>query len=248
ESPMARALSLRVAAIHKLLLERPASWVPAGDGDWDGLLLGAWRQAEAEVTERLGPDRARWSWGALNVMTVQHPLAHALSVLGPLLSPPAVPMGGATTTPNVLGLTPSGGVEGPSMRFVADLADVDDTRLVNFMGQSGHVASEHYADQFEPWRRVETRRLPFTPAAGARGARPTPTPLPGRRRAARAGAWISRRHGSRRRQAVDDHRVRPRRARGSPAATGRLRRPGGRRHPAQPDRRAGARARLRPLP
>ena len=36
------------------------------------------------------------------------------------------------------------------MRFVADLADPDNTRLVNFMGQSGHPASPHYGDQFEP--------------------------------------------------------------------------------------------------
>ena len=109
--------------------------------------------------------------GALNAMAVQHPLARAASVLGPLLSPPAVPMGGSNTTPNVLGITPTGAVEGPSMRFIANLADADDTRLVNFMGQSGHAASEHYEDQFEPWRAVETRKLVFTRAGGgARGA------------------------------------------------------------------------------
>jgi penicillin G amidase len=59
------------------------------------------------------------------------------------------------------------------MRFIANLADPDDTRLVNFMGQSGHSASPHYADQFEAWRAVETRRLPFTSAAVAREARNT---------------------------------------------------------------------------
>ena len=82
-------------------------------------------------------------------------------------------MGGANTTPNVLGITPTGAVEGPSMRFIANLADPDDTRLVNFMGQSGHAASAHYADQFEAWRAVETRRLPFTADAVAREARNT---------------------------------------------------------------------------
>ncbi len=54
------------------------------------------------------------------------------------------------------------------MRFIANLADADDTRLVNFMGQSGHAASAHYEDQFEAWRAVETRRLAFSPAAVAR--------------------------------------------------------------------------------
>ncbi len=171
--PMGRPLSRRVAAIHKLILERPASWVPPADKDWDGVLAGAWRAAEAEIADTLGADRSHWNWGALNVMVVQHPLARAASVLGPLLSPPAARMGGANTTPNVLGITPTGAVEGPSMRFIANLADPDDTRLVNFMGQSGHAASAHYADQFEAWRAVETRRLAFTAQAVAREARNT---------------------------------------------------------------------------
>jgi penicillin amidase len=171
--PMGPALSRRAAAIHKLILERPAAWVPAGDKDWDGVLLGAWRAAEAEITDRLGSDRSRWSWGQLNVITIQHPLARAASVLAPLLSPPSARMGGSTTSPNVLNITPTGTVEGPSMRFIANLADPDDTRLVNFMGQSGHAASAHYADQFEAWRDVETRRLPFTAQAVAREARNT---------------------------------------------------------------------------
>src|SRR5262249_27464689 len=68
--PMARALARRVAAIHKLILERPASWVPRDDGDWDGVLLASWRSAERALEQQLGPDRARWRWGALNVMAV----------------------------------------------------------------------------------------------------------------------------------------------------------------------------------
>jgi len=44
---------------------------------------------------------------------------------------------------------------------------------VNFMGQSGHAASAHYEDQFEPWRAVETRRLAFSPQAVVREARNT---------------------------------------------------------------------------
>ena len=127
----------------------------------------------ALITDTLGADRSRWTWGALNVMAVRHPLARAAGVLGPLLSPPAVPMGGSNTTPNVLGITPTGAAEGPSMRFIANLADPDDTRLVNFMGQSGHAASAHYEDQFEAWRAVETRRLAFSLEAVRRETRNT---------------------------------------------------------------------------
>jgi len=59
------------------------------------------------------------------------------------------------------------------MRFVADLADPDDTRLVNFMGQSGHPASPHYQDQYWTWVRVESQTLPMSPEAVARAARHT---------------------------------------------------------------------------
>ena len=176
--PFARALSRRVAAIHRLILERPAAWVPAGDGDWDGLLLASWRAGSADVAKALGDDRARWRWGAMNRMAILHPLAAAFRPLGALLSPPEVESGGSATTPNVLSTTATGGVEGPSMRFIADLADPDNTRLVNFMGQSGHPASPHYGDQFEPWLLVESRRLAFTAAAVAREARHTLTLVP----------------------------------------------------------------------
>jgi penicillin amidase len=64
------------------------------------------------------------------------------------------------------------------MRFIADLADPDNTRLVNFMGQSGHVASPHYADQLAAWADVRSLQMPFTPAAVARETRHTLTLVP----------------------------------------------------------------------
>ena len=81
-------------------------------------------------------------------------------------------MGGASTTPNVFVVNP-GGIEAPSMRFVADLADPDNTRLVNFLGQSGQPASEHYQDQLDAWVRVESRTLAMSPEAVARATRHT---------------------------------------------------------------------------
>jgi penicillin amidase len=171
--PLAEPLRRRTAAVHRLVRERPAGWRPAGDPDWDATFRAAWVDAVAELARSLGSDRERWRYGALNRMQVRHPLSRAVPGVGILLDPPEVEMGGGQVTPNVLGLTPTGAVEGPSMRFVADLADPDNTRLVNFMGQSGHVASPHYSDQLEAWLRVESRRLPFTPEAVARETRHT---------------------------------------------------------------------------
>jgi penicillin amidase len=59
------------------------------------------------------------------------------------------------------------------MRFVADLADPDATRLVNFMGQSGQPASPYYENQMEPWLRVESQVLPMTAEAVERAAQHT---------------------------------------------------------------------------
>lgn len=176
--PNAEALRRRTAAVQRIVRERPEGWRPEADADWDATFRAAWQGAVAELTRALGTDRSRWRHGALNRMQVRHPLSRAVPGIGRLLDPPGAEMGGATTTPNVLAIAPSGSVEGPSMRFVADLADPDNTRLVNFMGQSGHVASSHYGDQLDPWLRVESPRLPFTPEAVAREAQHTLRLLP----------------------------------------------------------------------
>jgi len=114
----------------------------------------------------------------MNRMAVHHPLSRALPRLALLLDPPVTEMGGSSTSPNVLYISPSGTIEAPSMRFVADLADPDSIHLGNFMGQSGHAASPHYGDQFQPWVKVESPRLAFSPAAVARETQHTLTLVP----------------------------------------------------------------------
>ena len=170
--PEAEALRHRTGAIDRLIRERPAGWLPRGVSDWDVVLRDVWQDACARLERRLGRDRTRWRCGALNVLAVHHPLGRAFTPLGRLFDPPTAEMGGASTTPNVFVVSP-GGIEAPSMRFVADLADPDDTRLVNFMGQSGQPSSPHYQDQLDAWVRVESQTLAMSPEAVARAARHT---------------------------------------------------------------------------
>ena len=101
------------------------------------------------------------------------PVLGLTPALGRLLNPPSMEMGGGPVSPNVLQILPSGAVEGPSMRLVADMADVDNTRLTNFMGQSGHPASPNYGDQLDAWVRVQPLPLPMTDEAVARVTRHT---------------------------------------------------------------------------
>jgi len=170
--PEAQALRRRTAPIDRLIRERPAGWLPAGAADWDAVLRDAWQDACTQLERRLGRDRTKWTCGALNRLVVHHPLAGAFAPLGRLFDPPVFGMGGSSTTPNVFVVNPNG-IEAPSMRLVADLADPDATRLVNFMGQSGQPASPYYENQLEPWVRVESQVLPMTAEAVERAAQHT---------------------------------------------------------------------------
>jgi penicillin amidase len=176
--PNADRLARRIAAVQVLVRERPSSFLPRGDADWDAAFLAAWQEGERRLTAQLGADRTQWRYGATNVMRVRHLLSRAVPGIGALLDPAPREMGSGMASPNVLQVLPSGEVEGPSMRFVANMADPDDTRLTNFMGQSGHPASPHYADQLDPWVRVEPIKLPMTEEAVARATVHTLTLTP----------------------------------------------------------------------
>jgi penicillin amidase len=58
-----------------------------------------------------------------------------------------------------------------SMRFVADLSDWDRCRMIVPGGQSGHVASPHYADLIPLWRDGELLAMPYSREAVLREAR-----------------------------------------------------------------------------
>jgi penicillin amidase len=181
--PNADRLARRIAAVQVLVRERPASFLPKGDADWDATFLASWQEGERRLTAQLGADRTQWRYGRTNVMTVRHLLSRAVPGIGALLDPAPREMGSAMPSPNVLQVLADGTVEGPSMRFIANLADPDDTRLTNFMGQSGHPASPHYGDQLEPWVRVEPLKLPMSEEAVARATVHTLTLTPSSDRA-----------------------------------------------------------------
>ena len=54
---------------------------------------------------------------------------------------------------------------GPSERFTANLADLDQSTLNLVTGQAGNFLSPHYMDQWKAWYEGTTFLLPFTPKA-----------------------------------------------------------------------------------
>ncbi len=139
-------------------------------------------EALALLQERLGPDMGRWAWGRLNQVHFAHPLGtvkplHLLFNRGPY------PLGGdqdtllrASGSPRF----PFGPVAvGDALRFLADVGDWEQCRIVVAGGQSGHVASRHYADLIPLWREGRFQAMPFARDQVARYAEAALVLVPG---------------------------------------------------------------------
>jgi len=159
------------------LLARP------GDPWWDNratpglvetrneIVRQAMVSARIELTTTLGKDPARWQWGRLHRLTLEHPVLGGQTVPAPvraLVNRGPYDLGGGSAIVDATGWTSSKGYavdRVPSMRMVVDLADLDRSRWVNLTGASGHPGDAHYADQTQAWAQGRTYAWPFSAAA-----------------------------------------------------------------------------------
>ncbi len=124
----------------------------------DEIIVKSLEEAVAELTGRLGPDPAGWTWGKVHRMTFAHPLGTRL----PFLNLKPIPTQGDTFTINA-GMwnnkkpyeMESGGV----IRLVVDFANVERSTIICPPGQSGHYRSPHYDDWARVW--AEGKQVPM---------------------------------------------------------------------------------------
>ncbi len=140
------------AAVEALLRERPPGWFE----DWDQMIVDALGDAYAEAERRLGGRPARWQWGRVNQVTLSHPVMSRIPVAGAWFNVGPLELSGSATT--VKQVTPR---LGPSMRFVADLASWDNSLINLPTGNSGHIVSGHYKDQWDEYVAGRAFRLEF---------------------------------------------------------------------------------------
>lgn len=138
-------------------------WESAGLGD-KGIFLDACRR-EAQSSPN-------WNkpWGEVNEVRMKHPFGLSGGVLGWIFNPKPARLSGSTKSIRVVSRD-----FGQSMRMVVDLADLDATRLVLPLGQSGHLGSKHREDQYLDWQKgdPEGKRTRLRqPAASLRVFRP----------------------------------------------------------------------------
>jgi len=118
----------------------------------NALLLETLREAEKQISAKLGPDPKNWNWGRLHQVSFNHPLdvGDAMAKLfdrGPAARP------GDGTTVNATSF-PRGSfhqVAGASYREIFDLSDWDNAVGINVSGQSGQPGSVHYDDLLPLW-------------------------------------------------------------------------------------------------
>ena len=136
--------------------------------------LPSLKAALDELSQRLGPDMADWTWGGIHHATfipaaaaVADPATRAQMTLGPLELP------GSATTPRAATyrMEDFGAIAGASVRMVLDVGAWDNSRVINTPGQSGDPFSAQYRDLFPLWAGGQYVPLLYSRAAVDQAAR-----------------------------------------------------------------------------
>jgi penicillin G amidase len=144
--------------LQNVLLHQPKRWLPEKYPNYDELLTGA---VEAAVNGPGAPaDLASWHWGSVNAVEIDHPVLGKMPLIGRWAAPGIREQSGSGYT--VKAVTRH---HGPSERFTANLADLDQSTLNTVTGQGGNFLSPYYMDQWKAWYEGSTFTLPFTAQA-----------------------------------------------------------------------------------
>lgn len=114
--------------------------------DPDNALLGALASGIEEGRRTQGSNLAKWDYGRYNLLTIKHPVDSQLPVFGAYFNIGPVEMSGSGTT-----IKQTSRLLGPSMRFIADLANWDGSFNNIDIGQSEQILSRHYKDQWDAY-------------------------------------------------------------------------------------------------
>jgi penicillin amidase len=157
----------------RLVGTNEAGWF-ASDADHQQALVGAFREALAEVRASLGDDPRAWRWGAIHHTGYRHPLG-SVGSLGELLDQPSREIGGTSSGLNNSGF-PGGripvgdpsyarnweSVSGAGYRLFADLGDPHGSMWsVTAESQSGNPGSPNHADQLDDFIAGRYHEIPL---------------------------------------------------------------------------------------
>jgi penicillin amidase len=146
---------MSTAAIERLLRERPPGWF----ADYDEMLLKSLSDAVDEGKRMQGSYLSKWVYGKYLQVLIAHPVGHRLPFVARYFDIGPVAMSGGTST-----VKQTTRRLGPSERFNADLGDWEKSLLNVTIGQSEHVLSRHYKDQWNAYYYGTSFPMPFKKA------------------------------------------------------------------------------------
>jgi penicillin amidase len=138
---------------------------PEAPQNRDHLLLTTLAAAYSEMEKLEGTDPSQWQWGKLHHSLPEHPLLDAVDGdMRARLQPGPFPVSGDPYTPNASSyrLNDFQLTGGPSFRMVLDVGGWDNSRAVNYPGQSGDSSNPHYRDLAQMWLTGEYFPLLYT--------------------------------------------------------------------------------------
>jgi penicillin amidase len=121
----------------------------------DELLLTTLRSAYEEMEKLQGLDPKKWKWGKLHYNLSEHPFAAIVDTeTRTKLNVGPIEKHGSEYVPNLsqYRVTDFRQTYGPSVRVVVDVGNWDDSRAINYPGQSGDPDNPHYRDLAPMWR------------------------------------------------------------------------------------------------
>jgi len=143
------------ASVLHIVETRPRGWFD----NWDDMLAEALGAAISQGRRQHGTVLAKWNWGNENRAFAPHPIARTIKFVAPYFNIGPFPSSGSSQS-----VKQTGGRILPSMRFVADTANWDQSLLILPSGQSGHVVSghsRHYKDEWDDFSNGRARPLLF---------------------------------------------------------------------------------------
>jgi penicillin amidase len=142
--------------LDNVLREQPARWLPSNYPSWDALMVASLEKGLKDAPKEV----SSWHFGDFYKVEVAHQAFGSLPILNHWFSTGAQPLSGDT-----ISVKQSARTFGPSERLTVDFSNFDKTTLNIVNGQSGHVMSPNFNDQWSAWYYGTTFSFPWTIAA-----------------------------------------------------------------------------------
>lgn len=157
--------------IYRILTSGPDAWVDNVNTNeketLDDIVLLSFKDAVSDLTQKFGEDQAKWTWGSIHKITIEHPLGK-VKILDRLfsLNSDTYSVGGSSHT--VSPYTYAAGFKvnhGASERHIFNTADWDESFTITPTGASGVPASEFYLSHTKDYIEGKFYKDAFTESA-----------------------------------------------------------------------------------